>query len=149
MSNLWEIARKAFLASSERDTFDDLAFHVANCPEPPEFRAAREADERRVIDSIASRLREEADLCPCDEDAKTIRSCADLVEADFSYARAEEQAAAREADVEMMREARLALLGMLAHSCVADAGGDMKDEEDHAAERLARAILARLEERLK
>jgi hypothetical protein len=56
--------------------------------------------------------------------------------------------AAREAEVEMMREARLALLGMLAHSCVSDAGSDMKDEEDHAAERIARALLARLEERL-
>jgi len=57
--------------------------------------------------------------------------------------------AAREAEVEMMREARLALLGMLAHSCVSDAGGDMKDEEDHAAERMARALLVRIEERMR
>lgn len=37
-----------------------------------------------------------------------------------------------------------ALRGMLAHSCVADAGGDMKTEEDHEAERRARAALASL-----
>ena len=38
-----------------------------------------------------------------------------------------------------------ALKGMLDHSCVADAGEDMKDAEDHAAERRARAILAKIE----
>ena len=34
-----------------------------------------------------------------------------------------------------------ALAGMLSHSCVADAGADMKCEEDHTAERKARAAL--------
>lgn len=38
-----------------------------------------------------------------------------------------------------------ALYGMLAHSCVADAGADMKDDEDHAAERAARAAIAKAE----
>jgi hypothetical protein len=35
-----------------------------------------------------------------------------------------------------------ALIAMLGHSGVADAGPDMKDPEDHAAERQARAALA-------
>lgn len=35
-----------------------------------------------------------------------------------------------------------ALIAMLDHSGVADAGPDMKDPEDHAAERQARAALA-------
>lgn len=41
------------------------------------------------------------------------------------------------------REAELvkALKAMLAHSCVADSAAEDKDEEDHAAERLARAAL--------
>ena len=42
------------------------------------------------------------------------------------------------------KEVAEALRGMLAHSCVADAGGDMKTEEDHEAERRARAALASL-----
>ena len=37
-----------------------------------------------------------------------------------------------------------ALRGMLAHSCVADADPNDKDEADHAAERLARKVLATL-----
>lgn len=41
-------------------------------------------------------------------------------------------------EAEKLREA---LKLMLAHSCVADAGPDMKSEEDHAAERAARAAL--------
>lgn len=41
-------------------------------------------------------------------------------------------------EAEKLREA---LRLMLAHSCVADAGPDMKSEEDHAAERAARAAL--------
>jgi len=43
-----------------------------------------------------------------------------------------------------VKEVVEALRGMLAHSCVADAGGDMKTEEDHEAERRARAALASL-----
>lgn len=35
-----------------------------------------------------------------------------------------------------------ALEAMLRHSCVADSGADMKDAEDHAAERRARAALS-------
>jgi len=41
-------------------------------------------------------------------------------------------------------KAEEALVGMLAHSCVADAGEDMKDAEDHAAERTARAALSEI-----
>lgn len=39
-----------------------------------------------------------------------------------------------------------ALAGMLSHSCVADAGADMKCEEDHTAERKARAALEKSHE---
>ena len=51
----------------------------------------------------------------------------------------------RETLLALLTGARLALLGMLAHSCVADAGSDMKDEEDDAAERLARLALSRID----
>ena len=43
-------------------------------------------------------------------------------------------------------EARAVVEGMLAHSCVADAGGDMKDVSDHDAERHARRFLTKLGE---
>jgi hypothetical protein len=43
---------------------------------------------------------------------------------------------------EIIAQLVAALELMLAHSCVADAGSDMKDAEDHDAERKARAALA-------
>ena len=47
----------------------------------------------------------------------------------------------REAADELAR-LRGALKGMLDHSCVADTAAEDKDEEDHAAERAARAALS-------
>ena len=50
-------------------------------------------------------------------------------------------------ELETLRaEARAVVEGMLAHSCVADAGGDMKDVSDHDAERHARRFLTKLGE---
>ena len=63
-------------------------------------------------------------------------------------AKQEESPAAEKAPLytrpQSVKEVVEALRGMLAHSCVADAGGDMKTEEDHEAERRARAALASL-----
>ena len=42
-----------------------------------------------VREQIAARLDEEADLTPCEEDAKVVRDCALLVRTNFSYDEAE------------------------------------------------------------
>lgn len=49
--------------------------------------------------------------------------------------------------VDVVDEALAALKAMLAHSCVADAGPNMKDPDDEAAERAARTLIAKLEGR--
>ena len=54
---------------------------------------AVEAERARII----AAMRNEADDCPCDEDAVVIADCADLIEADFSYDDCEKLKIAREA----------------------------------------------------
>lgn len=49
-------------------------------------RAVGRTEER---ERIAKALEDEADLTPCEEDAKVVRGCAALVRADFSYDEAE------------------------------------------------------------
>ena len=50
---------------------------------------------------------------------------------------------AQPAPADALAEAHRAIRALLAAPMVADAGADMKDEEDHAAERLARAVLTK------
>lgn len=58
---------------------------------------ASKADRQVVTEErnrIADALDFEASVCPCEEDAAVIRSCANLVRADFSYEQAEANEAA-------------------------------------------------------
>jgi hypothetical protein len=59
-------------------------------PEHPECVRMAQAAIAVARESIAASLDYEASVCPCEEDANVIRSCATLVRADFSYERAEE-----------------------------------------------------------
>jgi hypothetical protein len=78
---------------------------------------------REAAAAFVAEDRERLRLILCDRDART---------------RAHELAL----DAERQRdELRATLDGMLRHSCVADAGADMKDAQDHEYERAARKAL--------
>ena len=76
----------------------------------------------------------------CEANARRIARVPELEEA---YLALTAENAALKARV---AELGAALAGMLSHSCVADAGADMKCEEDHTAERKARAALEKSHE---
>lgn len=116
-----------------------------------------------MSDDLVSRLREPLSQLPGDDDALMERVVSDRDEAAtaLTEARAEieewRQAASVEAGLRRefftraeKAESELSTLrarvrevvgGMLAHSCVADAGPDCKDEEDEAVERAARQLM--------
>lgn len=74
-----------------------------------------------------------------DKETALKASVAKVTELEAKLREKNEAIAAKDAEIERLREA---LKGMLGHSCVADAGDDMKDAEDHEAERRARSALS-------
>ena len=67
---------------------------------------------------------------------------AEIEAANYAHARMRDRAHAAESELSTLRaRVREVVGGMLAHSCVADAGPDCKDEEDEAVERAARQLM--------
>ncbi|ORE90952.1 hypothetical protein [Aurantimonas sp. 22II-16-19i] len=87
--------REFDVSSVTRDLMLATTAVMADRASDARLQAAR-ADER---DRIAARLREEADMLPCDEDANVTRGNADLIAADFSYADAEAAAIRKAKDI--------------------------------------------------